>query len=575
MGQIVTRSIAISGRALLPVAIGALLFILCTLTAVAAADDEARRPNILLIVADDLGYSDIGAYGSEIATPNLDALAREGYLLTQFHAAPNCAPSRGAMLTGVDSHLAGLGGNAGIQAENQKGLPAYQGFLRDDVVAVSELLRDGGYHTAMAGKWHMGHDARNLPGGRGFDQSFALLNGAASHWADQSPIIPGAKTIYTLNDAVVPELPADFYSSTYYTDRIIEYIDDGLRSGKPFFAYLAFTAPHNPLHAPDAYIAKNRGRYDKGWDVLARERLQRQIKLGLVDGEIAAAERPNWVLAWHELTVEQQAHRARDMEIYAGMINYVDHSIGRLLAHLRAVDAYDNTLIVFLSDNGPSKTAITDYLALGGDAEKFARGFDNSLENKGRPGSSTDIGPGWAFASATPLRLFKGYVAQGGVQVPAIIKLPERRNAQTTTISTPIHIKDLAPTFLQVAGIEYPSSYRGRQLANIQGLSLLSLLESSEDSGFNERGLGWEAYGMDAWRQGKWKILRLPPPYGSGDWQLYDLLRDPGETVDLAANNLGLVGQMASGWEIYAEENEVVHPDKPVFYSKPVSPGKY
>lgn len=212
----------------------------------APAAAETERPNILLIVTDDLGYSDLGAYGGEIDTPNLDALAKEGFLLTQFHAAPNCGPSRAAMLTGVDYHRAGLGGNAGATADNQKGLLAYQGFLRDDVVAVSELLRDAGYHTAMAGKWHLGHDTRNMPGGRGFDQSFALLNGAASHWADQSPIIPGAKTTYTRNDDVVPVLPEDFYSSTYYTDRIIEYIDDGLEANKPFFAYLAFTAPHNP-----------------------------------------------------------------------------------------------------------------------------------------------------------------------------------------------------------------------------------------------------------------------------------------------------------------------------------------
>jgi arylsulfatase A-like enzyme len=549
-----------------------LLSILFTIGPVAA---EIARPNILLIVADDLGYSDLGVFGSEIETPTLDALAKEGFLLTQFHAAPNCAPSRSAMLTGVDAHRAGLGGNAGTQADNQKGLLAYQGFLREDVVAVSELLRDAGYHTAMAGKWHMGHDARNLPGGRGFDQSFALLNGAASHWADQAPIIPGAKTTYAHNDTVVPELPADFYSSTYYTDRIIEYIDDGLKNDNPFFAYLAFTAPHNPLHAPDAYIAKYKGRYDKGWDVLASERLQRQKQLGLVDRAVTAAARPSWVLAWGGLTEKQKAHRARDMEIYAGMIDYVDHSVGRLLDHLRAKGVYENTLIVFLSDNGPSKTAIVDYLALGGDVAKFVRSFDNSLENKGRPGSSTDIGPGWAFAAATPLRLFKGYVAQGGIQVPAIIKMPGQQIAQSTTITTPIDIKDLAPTFLQAAGADYPVKYRGFQLAKLQGTSLLPLLESRDHEDLSARGLGWEAYGMDAWRQGKLKILRLPPPFGSGDWQLYDLHKDPGEITDIAAIYPELVSEMAANWETYATQNEVVHPDKPVLYAKPVSPGKY
>jgi arylsulfatase A-like enzyme len=232
---------------------GVRLLLITLITAIHPADASAEhlagRPNILLIVADDLGYSDLGIYGSEISTPNLDSLARKGVLLSHFNAAPNCGPSRSSMLTGVDYHRAGVGGNVEIAADNQKGLPAYQGFLRDDVVAVSELLRDAGYHTYMAGKWHLRKDPRNLPGGRGFQRSFALLNGGASHWADQRALIPGSKTTYTDDDKLVSELPKGFYSSTYYTDRIIEYIDSGLADGKPFFAYLAFTARHNPLHS--------------------------------------------------------------------------------------------------------------------------------------------------------------------------------------------------------------------------------------------------------------------------------------------------------------------------------------
>jgi arylsulfatase len=540
-----------------------------------SAEHAAGRPNILLIVADDLGYSDIGIYGSEISTPNLDSLAREGVLLRQFNAAPNCGPSRSAMLTGVDYHRAGVGGNVEIAADNQKGLPAYQGFLRDDVVAVSELLRDAGYHTYMAGKWHLGKDPRNLPGGRGFERSFALLNGGASHWADQRALVPGSKTTYTNDDKVVSELPKDFYSSTYYTDRVIEYIDSGLDDGKPFFAYLAFTAPHNPLHAPDASTKKYRGVYDKGWDVVAGERLRRQQQLGLVDETIAAAARPDWVMAWNELTSDQKAGRARDMEVYAGMIDYMDESIGRVLDHLRDKGKFEDTLIVFISDNGPSKTSINDYLALGGNVADFVGSFDNSLENRGRPGSSTDIGPGWAFAGATPLRLFKGYVAQGGIQVPAIIKLPGAENSESRRIATFAHVTDLMPTFLEIAGIGYPSSYRGTSVASPQGRSLLSLLSGQEDVALKERGIGWEAYGMDAWRQGDWKMMRLPPPYGNSDWQLYDLTKDPGETTDIAKDNPDLVREFAVKWEHFARTNEVVHPDKPVAYGKPVSPGKY
>ncbi|MCP4385777.1 MAG: sulfatase-like hydrolase/transferase [Hyphomicrobiales bacterium] len=291
--------------------------------------------------------------------------------------------------------------------------------------------------------------------------------------------------------------------------------------------------------------------------------------------ETAAAERSGWILPWDALTAEQQAHRARDMEIYAGMIDYLDHSVGRLLNHLRDLGVYENTLAVFLSDNGPSKTAITDYLALGGDAAEFARGFDNSLANKGRPGSSTDIGPGWAFASATPLRLFKGYVTQGGIQVPAIVKAPRQRETRGTRITTPIYITDLVPTLLEAAGVAYPESYNGLPLAELYGRSLLRLLETSEDDSLQGRGAGWEAYGMDAWRQDNWKLVRLPPPFGTGEWQLYDLDNDPGETTDVADLNRGLTTRLSQRWEVYAGQNEVVHPDEPIAYGKSIAPGKF
>jgi len=539
------------------------------------AEHAAEQPNILLIVADDLGYSDLGVYGSEISTPNLDALARKGILLSQFNVAPNCAPSRSAMLTGLDYHRAGLGANHGAAADNQKGLPAYQGFLREDVVTIPELLREGGYHTYMAGKWHLGKKPRNKPGGRGFERSFALINGGASHWADQRALIPGSKTTYTNDDKVVPELPEDFYSSKYYTDRIIEYIDSDLEDEKPFFAYLAFTAPHNPLHAPDASTAKYRGVYDKGWDAIAKERLQRQQQLGLVDKAAPPAARPTWVKSWDSLTDDQKAHRARDMEIYAGMIDYLDESVGRLLGHLRDKGVYENTLVIFISDNGPSKTTINDYLALGGDVAEFVRSFDNSLENKGRPGSATDIGPGWAFASATPLRLFKGYVAQGGIQVPAIVKLPGAENQKSRRIETFTHVTDLMPTFLETAGVEYPDTYRGSPMPSLQGRSMLSTLSGTADASFKDRGMGWEAYGMDAWRQNNWKMLKLPPPYGNDEWQLYDLASDPAETNDVSKEHPDKVREFAAKWDDYAKMNEVVHPDKKSFYAKPVSPGKY
>ncbi|SMP34818.1 arylsulfatase [Shimia sagamensis] len=534
-----------------------------------------ERPNVLLIVADDLGFSDLGVTGAAIQTPIIDGLASEGVLFTEFHAAPNCSPSRGAMLTGVSSHKAGMGGNDGAIADNQNGLPAYRGHLGENVVTIGEVLRDAGYHTSMAGKWHLGHDERNLPSGRGFEKSFALINGAASHWADQIPIIPGSETTYMENDVVVETLPSDFYSSAYYTDKVIGFVDEAVASQKPFFTFLSFTAPHNPLHAPDANIQMYKGQFDAGWDQLSSKRLQRQKELGLIANGIPESERPSWVSSWASLTEDQKAHRARDMEIYAGMITFMDHSIGRLLTHLKKTGQYDNTLILFLSDNGPSKTSILDYASLGSEAAEFVDSFDNSLENKGRPGSSTDIGPGWAYASATPLRLFKGYVSQGGIRVPAIIKAPNQKLDVSKKTDVPVHIMDVMPTILDFTGASYPGASAVQGVSELQGRSLHTLLTIGDDDGFSARPMAWEAYGMDALRQGDWKILRLPQPYGNGTWQLYNVSQDPGETIDLAAKFPNQVEELSRHWQRYAAENGVVHPDGRLFYAADPGVGKF
>jgi arylsulfatase len=540
---------------------------------VSGSDHSKSRPNILLIVADDVGYSDIGVFGSEIATPNIDALAAEGVLLTQFHVSPNCGPTRGAMMTGVDPHRAGLGGNHGAVASNQDGQPGYEGYLRDDVVSIAQLLNDGGYHTYMTGKWHLGKDGNN-PASRGFEKSFALMNGAASHWADQEPIIPGSKTRYSRDGNAVETLPSDFYSTKFYTDELISYIDS-INDKAPFFAFLSYTAAHNPLHAPRKYIEKYRGRFDGGWDQLAVERLARLQTLGLVTESQEPQPRPDWVMAWEELTLQQRAGRARDMEIYAGMIDYMDESIGRLLEYLQDSGLYGNTLIVFISDNGPSKTSIADYLAIGGEGAAFFEQFDNSLENRGLAGSSTDIGPGWAYAAATPLRLFKGYVAQGGIQVPAVIKLPAKMGNAGRRNDHLVHVMDLMPTFLSVAGLDYPDVYHGKPIVPLLGKSLIPLLSGNSAGEFESRGIGWSAYGMDAYRRGNWKALRLPEPFGNGDWQLYDLASDPGELHDLSSEFPERIKELALAWQDYADSNGVIEPDEPVFYSKPIVGRKF
>ncbi len=554
----------------------ALLLSGCVRESKAADIDPAAdaRPNILLIVADDLGYSDVGIYGSEISTPNIDALAAEGIMLTQFHVFPNCGPTRGALMTGVDPHRAGLGGNHSALAENQKGKPGYEGHLRHDVVSIAELLREEGYHTYMTGKWHLG-GGKNDPFSRGFEKTFALLNGGASHYADQTPIVPGSATRYTSDGQPVDELPADFYSTDAYTAKIISYMDSGKGSGAPFFAFLSFTAPHNPLHAPEKYIEKYRGRFDGRWDELAADRLNRLRALGLVGSGQQPHPRPDWVMGWDELSAQQQKERARDMEIYAGMIEYLDESIGKVIDYLRKSGVYDNTLIVFMSDNGPSKTSIADYLALGGKGAEFFSQFDNSLENRGLPGSSTDIGPGWAYASATPLRLFKGYVTQGGIQVPAVVKPPGQVPNRGSRSDQLIHVMDLMPTFLSVAGGDYPETFSGETIVPVQGISFMPLLKGQASSDVDEREIGWTAYGMDAYRKGDWKVLRLPKPYGNGNWQLYNLVDDPAELNDLSSAFPERTVKLAKAWNAYAARNGVIQPESPVFYAKPVSGRKH
>jgi arylsulfatase len=537
------------------------------------APQGPRRPNVLLIVADDLGYSDLRRFGGETPTPTLDRLAAEGVTLTNFHATPNCAPTRAALLSGVDYHRAGLGTMTEVEAPNQRGKPGYEGHLNDRVTTIAELLLDAGYHTYMSGKWHLGFEDPSMrPSARGFEQTFALLAGGASHWQDNTPLIPGKPSPYACNGELLDELPDGFYSTVAYSDQMIEFIQADRANDKPFFAYLAYTAPHNPLHAPKEAIERYRGRYDEGWDVLRARRMERLRELGLVLDGTPLGERPEWILAWDELTDEQQQQRARDMEIYAAMIDVLDQSIGRVLDSLRESGQYDNTLIVFLSDNGASRTTILDYAALGGEVAEFLDGFDNSLDNRGLPGSSTDIGPGWAYAANAPLRLMKGYVTQGGMQVPALVKLPGAMGAAGTTSHAFTHVVDVMPTVLEATGVEYPAAYQGREIHPLDGHSWIPLLEDGSDDVFADREMGFELYGFRAYRRGPWKILRLAEPYGTGQWQLFSLDEDPGEVRDLADTQPDKLAELIEAWEDWASEYGVVEPDRPVGYAKPPRP---
>ncbi|NDY91797.1 arylsulfatase [Ideonella livida] len=520
-------------------------------TPAAMATAVASRPNLLLIVADDLGYSDLGAFGSEIPTPNLDALASQGRLLTQHYAAPTCSPTRAMLMSGTDHHQAGLGTMAELlpAMPGLRGRPGYEGYLNDRVQWLPELLRQAGYRTVMAGKWHLGRTPETGPVARGFEHAFTLLEGGGSHF---SPV-PGqpieADRVTFTEDGRPAQLPPGFYSSDGFTDKLLAYLQEGTPpagASRPFFAYLAFTAPHWPLHAPDADIARFAGWYDEGFEVIRERRLARQRALGLLTesevphpGLTGSKDYPRWA----QLTPAQQREQARKMEVYAAMVHNLDRNVGRVVDYLKRTGQYDNTLIVFQSDNGAeaSPSFFPDNAHT-----------DNRLENLGRPRSNMGYGVRWAEVSSTPLRLFKGYAAEGGLRVPTIVRLP----GQTTGLrpwNAPTHVTDVAPTLLAAAGVAPAASRGGQALLPMSGHDLRAdLALPAPGPAQAERMLAGELFGGRYVREGRWKLTSTGKPFADNRWELYDLQADPNETQDLATRHPEVVARLADQWEDYA-----------------------
>ena len=371
--------------------VGKLLFATMLLSLVTTNVAQGSAPNVLLIVADDMGYSDIGPFGGEIATPTLDILAQEGLRLANFHVLASCSPSRSVLLSGMDNHRAGLGTMNERMSDDIRGKPGYEGHLNHRVAALPEVLKANGYRTYMVGKWHLGEDESTVPHARGFDETFVLVDGGGSHWADSKWITPTIPMTYSRNGKEVDSLPEDLYSSKDYTDALVEWIKRDQGNDQPFFAYLAYTAPHDPLHAPKEYIDKYKGVYDGGWDNLRGKRLQRLKELGIIDQNAKPFPRLPAVEAWEELSEEERALAARDMEVYAAMVDYMDGQIKRVIDQLKASGDYENTLIIFFSDNGANGASVMNYP---GQTEEYVSSFDNRLDNRGLENSMIDQGPG-------------------------------------------------------------------------------------------------------------------------------------------------------------------------------------
>lgn len=517
------------------------------------SDSNSQKPNILLIVADDMGFSDIGPFGGEIATPTLDKLADQGVMLTNFHVLPTCSPSRSVLLSGTDNHIAGLGSMGELVTPKQKGNPGYEGYLNNTVAHLPQILYDGGYHTYMAGKWHLGHEKEHRPSKKGFEETYALMPGGGSHWSDKLPLSPPQIMSYSRNGIIEDELPEDFYSTKNYTDYILNWLEKAKNDEKPFFAYVAYTAPHDPLHAPKDYIDKYKGKYDNGFNELRTARFESLKSLGIIPD--SAAISPWNGPTWDELSEEEKKESAKDMEVYAAMIEYMDDQILRIFNWLEENNKMDNTIIVFFSDNGANGAMSTAYP---GQTEEHLNSFDNSIENRGLPNSYIEMGPAWASASMSPHRLYKAFTTEGGIISPCIVKLPSSLNNKHKMSKAFTHISDMMPTFLELSGTAHPSE-QNESIPGMMGKSLLPLFSGEKDAVHYNEGIGYELHGMRAYIKDEWKIINLPVPFGSGDWQLYNLAEDPAESTDLSEQFPEKRNKLITAWEEYSKNVGVIY----------------
>ncbi len=518
-----------------------LLFALVLVPAGARGDEGSQRANILLIVADDLGYSDLGCYGGEIKTPNLDQLATKGMRLTQFYNCSRCCPSRACLMTGLYPHQAGVGlMNADL------GHPGYRGHLNDRCVTIAELLHQAGYRTYLSGKWHLGQPN---PVERGFEEAYVMDGGFRTCWDPRAfRRLPRSRTPRTY-----PE--GKFYATDAITDYALDFLRDARSGKKPFFLYLAYNAPHFPLHAPKAEIAKYSEVYTRGWDEIRQQRHGRMTKLGIVPQETKLTPRSEyWTFqhknhgvnpVWTSLDADRRADLARRMAIFAAMVDRMDQNIGRVLADLRKNNQLDNTLILFLSDNG----ACAEWDPFGFDVQSgpkniLHKGAD--LEAMGSPSSYLSYGSGWANVGCTPFRLYKHFEHEGGISTPLIIHWPAKMKRAGQIDPHPAHLIDLLPTCLEVAGASYPERFKGRSLLPLEGQSLIPGLEKPQTK---PRTLYFEHEGNRAVRDGKWKLVSQH----GGNWELHDLDTDRTELTDLAAQFPEKVKSLTAKYTSWAE----------------------
>ncbi len=519
-----------------------------------------QRPNLLVIIADDLGgYSDLSAFGSEIHTPHLDALARGGLVFSSFYVAPTCSPTRAMLFSGTDPHLAGLGTMDELRYASPvpAGTPGYEGYLNFDVVTVAEVLRGAGYRTYLSGKWHLGSSDDNNPATRGFDRSFALLDGAASHF-DQTGIKSDIPDARYREDGRVTDLPPDFkYSSDFFSDKLMTYLDQHNAHAEPFFAVLAFTAPHWPLQAPQEEIDKYQGVYDRGWEAIRAQRVTNLKRLGLIeDDHFDPGHEVGW-RRWGDLDDATRARETKLMQIYAAMVTRLDWNMGRVMDYLRARGLDRNTYVFFMSDNGAEGNDPRPVRGVGGWVDSAH--FQNSYENMGQAGSFLWLSPEWAHVSSTPYRLFKGFTSEGGIRVPLLVRRPTApaEANQTHMVGQVFNATDVTATLAALGGVDHwPTQHNGQPVAALAGTPIGPILgyAGHDDA---DKVVARELFGRKSLRRGDWKILWIEPPKGSGRWELYNVQADPVEANDRAAAEPQRLNELVALWEQYAVKNNI------------------
>lgn len=511
------------------------LGLLASLTIGLAAERKNTRPNIVVIMTDDMGYSDLGCYGSEIQTPNLDGLAKEGVRFSQFYNTSRCSPTRSSLMTGLYSHQAGMGL---LTTDEGPRNPGYRGRLMERCVTIAEVLRPKGYQNIITGKWHMG-DAKKewWPLGRGFDRFYGCPQGGGfffrpSSWKTERFVVRDNEIIYDKKN----DPPGDWYATDAFTDEGIKYVEEAVGMKKPFFWYLAYNAPHFPLQAKPEDIAKYRGKYLAGWDKIRAERYRKLVELGLIDGTWKLSPRGEGIPAWDTLSDKEKDAQDERMAIYAGMIDCVDQNVGKIVTTLKQLGVYENTLILFLHDNG-------------GQSGPALMGSNNGKGAPGTAESEVYYGTCWANVSDTPFRKYKNFIYEGGTATPLIAHWPNGIDASMDgKIATePAHLIDLMTTFVEISGATYPEVFKGNKIIPMEGKSLLPILRGKPIK--REDPIFFEHAGNRGVREGEWKLVAEK----GNSWELYDMRVDRTELNNMASENPGKVQRLSSLYKAWAD----------------------